>query len=149
MNHNKGEAFTPLPCSETKAMQAEDVDVCQRMTGKMGLKKVRLGNDFVSGTHESVISAMSLTEQGGGVFAKSCSHRWVHGWLAVSCRKLGPGVIPTFVIVVLYVQVDQLGEVNAQSAAGVVYVLAIQGLYSGKNRKTRNPLLFHDRSEKE
>lgn len=28
MNHNKGEAFTPLPCSETEAMQ-EDGDVCQ------------------------------------------------------------------------------------------------------------------------
>lgn len=40
MNHNRGEAFTPLPCSETKAMQTGDDDACQRMTGKMGLKGV-------------------------------------------------------------------------------------------------------------
>lgn len=58
MINNRGEAFTPLLCSETEAMQAEDGDACQRMTGKMGLKgenrkwfcewhtwKQRLGNE--------------------------------------------------------------------------------------------------------
>lgn len=40
MIHNRGEAFTPLPCSETKAIQTGDDDACQRMTEKMGLKGV-------------------------------------------------------------------------------------------------------------
>lgn len=90
----------------------------------------------MSGTHESIFYTKSPTEQGGGVFAESGSHRWVHGWLAVSCRQLRPGIISAFVVVVFYIQVDQLGEVNAQSTAGVVYVLAIQGLRSGKKRQT-------------
>lgn len=68
-----------------------------------------------------------LTEQ-GGVLVIGGGHGRVYCRLAVTGREFGPGVVPALVIVVLDVQVDQLGEVDPQCAAGIVDVLAIQGL---------------------
>lgn len=74
--------------------------------------------------------ASPLTEQGGGVLIEGGGDRRVHGGLAVSGRELRPGVVSALVVVVLDVEVDQLGEVDAQRAAGIVDVLTVQGLHS-------------------
>lgn len=49
----------------------------------------------------------------------------VDGGLAVSCGQVRPRVVTAFVVVVLHVQAGQLGEVDAEGAAGVVDVLPI------------------------
>ena len=68
-----------------------------------------------------------LTEQ-GGVLVIGGGHGRVQCRLAVTGWELGPGVVPALVIIVLDIQVDQLGEVDPQRAAGIVDVLAVQGL---------------------
>lgn len=50
------------------------------------------------------------------------------GWLSISCRKVGSGVITTFIIVVFNIEVDQFTEVYPQSAARIIDVLSIQRL---------------------
>ena len=77
---------------------------------------------------QNSLNVLSLTEQRGGVFAERSGHCRIYRRLAVSCRQLRPGIVSTLVVVVLHVQVDQLGEVDAQGATGVVDVLSIQGL---------------------
>ena len=59
---------------------------------------------------------------------KGSSHVGVYGRLSVPCRELWPGVVTALVVVVLHVQVDQLGVVDAERTARVVDVLTIQGL---------------------
>ena len=45
--------------------------------------------------------------------------------MAVPRGQVGTRVVPALVIVVLHIQADQLGEVDAEGAAGVVDVLPI------------------------
>lgn len=56
----------------------------------------------------------------------------VHG--RISSGQGGIGVIPTFVIVVLDVQVGQFGILNAQHAARVVDVLPVEREFCGLRR---------------
>ena len=52
----------------------------------------------------------------------------IHGGLGVSGGQVGPGVVAALVVVVLHVEAGELGEADAQRAAGVVDVLPVQGL---------------------
>lgn len=74
-----------------------------------------------------------LTEQ-GGVLVIGGGHGRVYCRLAVTGREFGPGVVPALVIVVLDVQVDQLGVIDAERTARVVDVLTIQGLSKNGNK---------------
>lgn len=73
-------------------------------------------------------STWDLTEEGVGVLAEGGSHGGVQAGLAVPSRQLRARVVATLVVVVLHVEVDQLGEVDAERAARVVDVLAVQSL---------------------
>lgn len=73
-----------------------------------------------------------LTEERTGVFAESYGNCGVETGLAVTSWQLGSGVVATLIVVVLHVQVDQLGEVDTERAAGIVDVLAIQCLGGGQ-----------------
>ena len=53
------------------------------------------------------------------------SHARVHGGLAVPRGQVQAGEVSALVVVVLDIQAGQLGELHAQSTAGVVDVLAI------------------------
>lgn len=59
---------------------------------------------------------------------KSSCHGLVQGGLAVPRGQVWAGVVSALVIVVLYIETCELGEVDAQRAAGVVDVLSIQRL---------------------
>lgn len=61
---------------------------------------------------KKVGSTWDLTEEGIGVLAEGSSHGGVQAGLAVTSRQLGPRVVTTLVVVVLDVEVDQLGEVD-------------------------------------
>lgn len=61
---------------------------------------------------KKVASTWDLTEERIGVFAEGSSHGRVQTGLAVTSRQLRPRVVPTLVVVVLDVEVDQLGEIN-------------------------------------
>lgn len=60
---------------------------------------------------------------------KGCRHGLVQRRLAVPRRQVRPSIISALVIVVFDIETGELGEVNAQCAAGVVDVLAIQRLW--------------------
>lgn len=84
-----------------------------------------------------------LTEEGVGVFAEGGRHGGVDAGLAVAGGQLGSRVVATLVVVVLDIQVDQLGEIDAQRAAGIVDVLAVERLDRGgeegrRKRKKKN-----------
>lgn len=78
-------------------------------------------------------STWDLTEERIGVLAKGSSHRRVQAGLAVPSRQLRPRVVATLVVIVLDIQVDQLGEVDAERAARIVDVLAIKCLQVHKS----------------
>lgn len=60
---------------------------------------------------------------------KGCSHAWVlQGRLAIPRWKVRSGEVTALLIVVLDVEAGEFGESNPQGAAGIVDVLAIQGL---------------------
>lgn len=73
-------------------------------------------------------STWDLTEEGVGVLAEGSSHCRVQAGLAVPSRQLRTRVVTTLVVIVLDIEVDQLGEVDAERAARVVDVLAVQSL---------------------
>lgn len=73
-------------------------------------------------------STWDLTEERVGVFAKGSSHCRVQTGLAVASGQLRPRVVTTLVVIVLDIKVDQLGEVDAERAARIVDVLAIECL---------------------
>lgn len=77
-------------------------------------------------------STWDLTEERTGVFAESNGNCGVKTGLAITSWQLRSGVVTTLIIVVLHIQVDQLGEVNTECATGIVDVLAIQCLGGGK-----------------
>lgn len=72
-----------------------------------------------------------LTEEGVRVFAEGGCHGGVDTGLAVAGGQLGSCVVATLVVVVLDIQVDQLGEIDAQRAARIVDVLAVKCLANG------------------
>lgn len=63
---------------------------------------------------------------------KSSCHGLVQGGLAVPRGQVWAGVVPALVVVVFYIEARELGEVDAQRAAGVVDVLSIQRLRGNK-----------------
>lgn len=75
-----------------------------------------------------------LTEERGGVLVHA-------GVLAISGWQLWARVVSALVVVVLDVQVHQLGVVDAQRAAGVVDVLTVQGLVEGETQNNALGLL--------
>lgn len=89
-------------------------------------QRARLGEKEKGG------STWDLTEEGARVLAEGGRHGGVQAGLAVPGGQLRARVVATLVVVVLDVEVDQLGEVDAERAARVVDVLAVQSLRGGR-----------------
>lgn len=85
-----------------------------------------------------------LTEEGVRVFAEGRCHGGVDTGLAVAGGQLGSCVVTTLVVVVLDIQVDQLGEIDAQRAARIVDVLAVKRLdeRSGEEKQEEEQIVF-------
>lgn len=76
---------------------------------------------------------------------KSSCHGLVQSGLAVPRGQVWAGVVPALVVIVLHIETRELGEVDAQRAAGVVDVLSIQRLRG--NKTSPHPNAFRPSSQ--
>lgn len=97
-------------------------------TERRTLCPAHLETDRHSAPGPDSVSLRGCVGTGRGALTEGSSHGVVQRGLCVPRGQVRPRVVPALVIVILDVKACELGHIDAESAAGIIDVLAVQRL---------------------
>lgn len=124
------ERAEPRWCLQGQGLRSTSQSIVQNEKKQEGAG----GRGSPSHTHTSWLCPVPTS----WTLTKSSCHGLVQSGLAIPRGQVWAGVVSALLIIVLYIETCELGEVDAQRAARVVDVLSIQRLWGNKTSPYTN-----------